>query len=268
MIKHIKVRGNLKMMRHKIYRMGDTTDHEYISTDGGGAPGEKRKKRERASPEQVMYQNRLNKAREIRRLIKANNLEWLITLTWSNEKKPSGMEEAKKDFREFRDKMREEYRREGLPFKYIYIIEIGSRGGVHVHMVANDVKNIHKLVAKHWERGHPNIKALYEEGDYRDLARYLTGLPKHKKGKRELDEIKPLDKEKYYYNRSRNMEVPKPEVKRYSRWKIRKMIENVQNGKASKGYVIDRESVRIGINPITGREYLYYSEHRIRGGDT
>lgn len=256
------------MMKHKIYDMGDTRDHEYISTDGGGAPGEKRKKREKPTPEQVMYQNRLNRAREIRRIIKANLIGgWLITLTWEEDKKPENMEGAKKDVRKFRDRMKKEYQKEGLQFKYIYVIEIGSRGGIHCHMLVNDIKDLHKLVSKHWERGHPNIKALYPDGDYRDLARYLSGMPKRKKGKRDVDEIKPLDKEKYYYNRSRNMDVPQPKVKRYTRWKIRRAIENVQNGKASKGYEIDKESIRTGINPINGRMYLYYSEHRIRGGD-
>lgn len=252
----------------KIYDLGDTIDYEYTHAGRFGAKGEKRAKRQKPTPEQVIYQNRMNKAKQIRRLIKPNLTGgWLLTLTWA-ENKPANMKEAKDDFNNFRDRMAREYKKRGKTLKCIWVIEIGQRGGRHVHVVINDIEDLHRLVNKHWTRGHPNFKALYKEGDYRELAKYLAGLPKHKDGKKAYEGLKPQDKESYYYSRTRNMIVPVPDIRKYHHWTMRKVLKDLQEGKATEGYYIDKDSICQGVNPFTGLSYLYYSEHRIRGGDS
>lgn len=256
------------MVTRKIYDLGDTLDYEYTHAGRYGAKGEKRKPRKKITPAQVMYQNRMNKAKEIRRLIKKNfgTEDWFLTLTWGKDK-PQNMQEAYKQFDAFREKMREAYRKRGVSLKYIYVIEIGARGGVHIHLVINNTKGFHKLLRKCWSQGHPNTKNLYEDGDFRQLAEYMSGMPKRKKGKNILEEIGPLDKTRYKYNRSRNLEVVKPEKKKYMRWTMRKVYRDLDELKATPGYYIDKDSIRRGTNPYTGLSYMYYSEHRIRGGD-
>ena len=252
----------------KTYIMGDTTDYEYTHPGRYGAPGEKRKEKLIPTPGQVLYQNRKNKAQTIRRLIKTNftTEDWFLTLTWSKDK-PKDMKEAYKDFENFIDKMRDAYRKFGKELKYIYAIEIGSKGGIHIHLVINDIEGFHKLLKKYWNRGHPNTKNLYEDGDYRELGEYLAGMPKRQEGKSIVEAIKPLDKERYKYNHSRNLEQPIMKKKRYMHWKMRKVLRDLENMRATPGYYIDKDSIRQGINPFTGLTYLSYSEHRIRGGD-
>ena len=244
------------------YDLGDTLDHGYSHAGRYGAKGEKRAPRTKPTPEQVMYQNRMNKAAGIRRIIKANftTEDWFVTLTYRKGER-KGMKEVKEDVRIFRDAMKKEYGKRGQQFNFIQCIEIGSKGGIHAHIIMNDTERLNRLLQLYWEHGHPNMKNLYAEGDYRKLAKYMAGFPKTKDG--EKAKIEKLDSERYAYTRSRNLVVPEPKKKKYLHWTMRTVLGKDGFPKPTPGYCIDRGSIRQGVNRFTGLSYLYYSEHRI-----
>ena len=114
----------------KTWTFPDSIEHEICFAGRYGKKGEKRLPRKKRTPEQMQWQNALNKTNRIRRLIKANFTEndlW-VTLTVQKEKRCS-MEGIKKELKKFLDNMRRQYRKEGQAFKFIYLIEIGKKGG-------------------------------------------------------------------------------------------------------------------------------------------
>lgn len=249
----------------KTWIFQDSIEHEIGFAGKYGKKGEKRQERQKKTPDQMQLQNVLNKANRIRRLIKANFKEndlW-VTLTVTKENRRP-MEEMKKELRKFLNNMRRQYKKEGIPLKYIYLIEIGKKGGIHVHMVMNRCieRPPDVLIYKYWKLGHPDIRLLYSEGGFARLANYLSNMPTQ--DDREDGKKKSRENAEECFNTSRNLIRPKPERKRYRRWTAEKMIK--EGPKPKKGYYIDKESIRTGINKVTGYSYLYYTEVRETNG--
>lgn len=84
--------------------------------------------------------------------------------------------------------------------------EIGSRGGVHHHLVINRIPDADLIMRKAWEKGGVHIDLLYDEGGLRKLAEYLSKTPD---GENKLKESR--------YSCSRNLKIPVAEVKVYKR---------------------------------------------------
>jgi hypothetical protein len=63
------------------------------------------------------------------------------------------------------------------------------------------------------------------------------------------------------YGCSRGLEVPEKETHTYKRRTIRKLVEN--GPKPTKGYYIDQDSIRHGINLYNGMTYYYYTEIKL-----
>ena len=57
---------------HDIYSFSRSIEHEFKFAGRYGAKGEKRAKKEKATPEQIAKQNLRNKETRMRRLMKAN----------------------------------------------------------------------------------------------------------------------------------------------------------------------------------------------------
>lgn len=211
-----------------------------------GAPGKERQKKAKPTPEQIRIQNRKNKENRIRRMMKENFREndlW-ITLTYRLDERPQDMDRAKKDIKYFIDKMREAYRTRGALFKWMLHTEIGSKGGVHHHLVINRIPDADLLIKKHWKKGGAHIDLMYEEGGFRKLANYLAKEP---------DKDNKLMESRY--SRSRNLKEPKPKIRPMKRW--------IEDPKPKKGYYIEKETYYEGKNPITGRKYRSYTMIRI-----
>lgn len=245
----------------KTWTFPDSIEHEICFAGKYGKKGEKRLPRKKRTSEQMQWQNALNKKNKIRRLIKANFTEndlW-VTLTVQKEKR-CPMKGIKKELKKFFDNMRRQYRKEGQAFKFIYLIEIGKKGGIHVHLIINRCmeRPPDVLICKYWKLGHPDIKLLYREGGFADLANYLSNMP-DKDGKQ-----KRRENAEECFNTSRNLIRPEPERKRYFRRTAEKMIR--EGPKPRKGYYIDKSSVKTGINRVTGYSYLYYTEVRETNG--
>lgn len=250
------------------WRFYGSIEYEFKYAGRYGARGEKRGKRKRASPEQIKKQNQANRENTVRRLIKANFAEhdlWCTVKYRAGERPP--LEQVRKNVDDFLKSCRGVYKKYGAVFKYIKRLEIGARGGVHLHILVNSIEGADtvKLLQKMWTHGRINYELLYESGGYADLAEYIVKQPTEEiEGQLSMfteDERKKL----VSYSTSRNLIRPQPERKEYRRWTLKELVEN--GPKPTPGYYIDKDSIVCGENRYTGMSYYRYTEYRIeRGG--
>lgn len=139
-------------------------------------------------------------------------------------------EEMRRDIAVFHRKIRAEYRKKGIEYKYIHVMEIGKRGARHHHMVMNYIDP--RIIQKHWPFARVTFTPL-DGGDYRKLAAYLV---------KQSDEIfrnKELMKQRY--NCSKNLK--KPQVKRE---KIKRAATYARHIRVPKGYMLLKGSDETG----------------------
>lgn len=86
-------------------------------------------------------------------------------------------EEVMKDMALFLQRLRYRYKKHDEILKYIYRIEIGKRGGIHVHILVNRTKcskGTDMLITECWTFGFTHFTPLRETGGYKDLAEYIA----------------------------------------------------------------------------------------------
>lgn len=248
------------------YKFPNSTEYEYHYIGNYGAKGEKRAPRQKKTPEQQKKVNQRRKEKTMRHMIKAN---FFPNDIWVTLKYPKGirkpLDEIKKDFRKFIAGMRKAYKKMGEEFKYIYRMEIGKRGGIHIHILINRSRgrpDTEVLIQDMWTEGRANHQNIYEAGGYRDLAEYIVKLPDEDVMK-QLSLFEPQEQKEFIkYSCSRNLIRAEPERKECKRWTLRKLIE--EGPKPKPGYYIDKSSLEYGINPFTGMSYMRYTEVRIK----
>lgn len=238
----------MTVYRKVIYDMGVVIHVKKYKRGNYGAPGKKREKKEKMTPEDVRKQNERNRWRRLQRLILMNFHEgdWHLILKYRPGERPETYEEAKAHRKKFLDRMREAYKRAGILFKWIAVTERGKRGQVlHHHLVIQDIRrdgiDTVKLVKKLWTYGSAFFSALYEEGEYEKLAEYI---------------VKAETKEECgwcTYSRSRNLEEPVKKVEDVPRKRWRNPPV------APKGWYVVKDSVYNGENPVTGYPYQHYT---------
>ena len=215
-----------------------------------GAPGQSRQKKRKPTPLEIAKINRHNRERTcLRKLL--NNFgvsDYYVTLTYRKEDRPKDMQEAKKDISDLISKLRRKYKRAGVKIKWIRNIEVGSRGAWHVHMVLNRISGLDMMISDLWRRGRVHIQLIYQSGNMKKLAAYLTKSPL----------TDPGLKESHYWT-SRGLFVPKPEKKVIKRWKLTDSV------KVPKGYVLDKDSYYEGVNAF-GFAFRTYLLIRITSG--
>ena len=228
-----------------------------------GAKGEKRAPKEKATPDQVRRQNQWKKECECRRTMKLNFVKgdlWCTLLYPKGSRKT--IEEIANDTKKFIGKIRRSYHKRGADLKYMIRYEIGTKGGIHVHVLVNQLRGEppdDMLLQEKWTNGRVHfVRFGGEEEDYRKLSEYLVkGASEQQKEK--LDKLDPKERKALMkYSTSRNLIRPKPEKKPYRRRTVRTLVE--EGPKPSKGYVIDKESIITGVNRFTGTSYMYYTE--------
>lgn len=230
------------MYERKKYIFDDSIEVEEKHSARYGAPGMKRERKKKVTPELMAKQNQRGKEKKVRRLIKWNFkiYDYWMTLTYREGLRPPDMETAKKDLQRFLRKLKSVYKKQGIDFKWIATTEIGSKGGVHHHLIINRIPGIDIQVAKCWEKGRAHLTMLYEEGGFKELAEYIV----KKTGK-----LDPQDKR---YSRSRNLVQKEPVKQLMKRSTFEKTI------KVPQGYYLDKESIIEGVNQITGYPYRHY----------
>ncbi len=246
-----------------IWKFPDSIEYEYKFAGNYGAKGEKRAKKKKATKEQIEKQNQQNREKRMRRLLKENFSSGDL---WCTFKYPAGtrktIEEVDKDRKNFLDATRRAYTKMGQPFKFVYRIEIGAKGGIHIHMVINRLDgNTDLLIQEKWSHGRVNFENIYESGGFKNLAEYIVKQPDEEQNK-QLSLFPEKERKKLIKTgSSRNLVRPEPERKKYTRRTMRKIIE--EGPKPTPGYYIDKDSIIQGVNPYTGMSYLYYIEYRL-----
>lgn len=267
-----------------IYTFNNSKEYEYKFAGEYGGKNEKKRKWRKPTKEEEERRHQKEKETRIRRLIKANFQEKDL---WCCLKYPEGTKvkppDAKKDIQRFLRSLRTRYKRAGSELKFIYRMEVSSKGGVHFHIIVNRIwtEQTDVILQECWsralalsvykERGHPvsalglvDFRPLYESGSYEQLAEYITKKPKEDSEEyRQLSFFDDEDQKTLAtVSTSRNLIRPKPVRKKYQRWTVRKIVED--GVKPSPGYFIDKDSVMIGVNPFNGWTYIKYTEIRIK----
>lgn len=223
-----------------------------------GAPGQKREKRRKATPEEMARANQRNKEKRTWHKIMANfkDGDYYLTLTYERDKKPKDIEAAKADFSKYIRKIKAKYRKSGEELKWIRNIEKGSKGGWHIHVIMNaPEKNrdeMHEYIQRVWQVLHGrawcerlNRLIKPEDGPFRKLAEYISksGGVKPKEGSTPKETS---------FSASRNLIIPvtKSEKRPYRTWRKRP--------RAPKGYHVMEGTLKQFSNPLTGCPYREY----------
>lgn len=250
------------MYRLDIYRFNNSIEYEYKFIGNYGAKGEKRSRKQKKTPEDIAKYNQRQKAKTVRRLLKANFQKGDFWTTLTYQKGASkNIEEVAKDLKNFIERIKRAYKKQNVPCKYIYRIEIGSRGGIHIHIVLNRITDLDKIIQDKWTYGIAHNELL-NEGPYEELSEYIVKPPSDQAKKilktyADSEDIKKLIK----YSCSRNLIRPLPEIHEKTHSTMRRIFNNPL--KPTDGYYIDKNSIKRGTNLFTGYGYLQYQELKL-----
>lgn len=271
------------------FELGETNEVTLRFAGETGAKGEGRAPKRKRTPEDMERQNRTNRSNYLRRKIMLN---FKAGDLWTTLKYPAGTkktaDELKADWDSFRTAIRKEYRRVGYEAKFIYRLEIGKKGGAHIHLLINRIPEAERLLDEAWTHGRVYRGSVYEEGGCRQLADYITKsdevlaeLKAERKRLKEqtegqigmfdegrLEDIEAEIRERSKlraYGCSRNLIRPEDvkTKKTFSHWTLRALFDG-DMPKASKGFEVEKDSVYFGVNPFTGLSYVTYTERKVR----
>lgn len=248
------------------YIFDNSIEHEYYFNGNYGAKGEKRYPKQSRTPEEMKAFNQSNKEKRVRRLIKANfgPGDYFTTQTFSDDYIGMPLSEVCELVQRFFDRLRYAYKKKGVPFKYIYRVELGARKKrPHVHILMNRIDGLDELIREKWNYGRIQIEPMDDKPDSAmKLADYITKPTKEQEieaGALCDGDISKLMR----YSCSRNLERPKP-VRKVIRTRTMMSIFN-RDLKPKPGFYIDKDPKTLvrGVNPVTGHSYLYYQEIRL-----
>lgn len=160
----------------------------------------------------------------------------LVTLSYSKENgnKTRTAEQMKEDKKLFLDELRKKYKAEGRKMKFVYVAEIGPLGSRHHHLVLSGIDP--KIIKDCWPYGFVDFKYLDNSGNYKKIASYFI-----KYSEKTFRTVGKLAGQRY--SCSRNLREPK--VKKTVVTKADTFAKNVR---VPKGYYIDKESERFGVD--------------------
>lgn len=271
-----------------IYRSPWGIEHVCQYRGQHGGKHEKRADHEKPTKEQIRRQNQRNKENRVRRKICLNfdRGDWYLTLKYPVGIRKS-IEEVMKDFRKFIRIMKGQYKKHHAELKYMYRLEVGSRGGKHLHVIINRLPDpdADLLISDAWTRargltpielamleglcpadGLVHFEHIRREGNAEKLAEYMV-KPQPTKTEDGTELTEEEKKATSKYGCSRNLIDPVAEVKTYTHWTMRKILElgaeglnTTKNRYRTEGYCVDKDSWVHGVNPCTGLSYLCYFE--------
>lgn len=214
-------------------------------------PGEHREKKEKPTSEAQKRVNRRKAERNLRRLMNASFVDgdYLVRLDFFRENTPPDGKEMQRLMNKALRKLRNKFKRMGILLRYVYVKEIGPRGGRHIHIVMNrcDIE----WIRESWPYGGIHIDPLNSNGQYKKIASYFMKYA----DRTEETEGKLVGK-RYYPSRTLLKPIIRKRKIRAQRY--REMI------KVPEGYVLDKETVVAGISEFTG--YAYFEYALIRAG--
>lgn len=132
----------------------------------------KRAPRSKKTSEKQKRANDKTARKQLARLIVGNftpKRDHFVTLTFAES--PS-LDDLKRALTRFISRLRVVYKAECLPLKYVYVIEVGEKGRLHVHMVLNNCTR--SKIKAAWTAGTCDIKPLKSA---EECAEYLSKAP-------------------------------------------------------------------------------------------
>ncbi len=256
---------------HKQYVFPDSIEHEYYFNGNYGAKGEKRSPKRKRTPEETRAVNQANKEKKVRHLIKQNfgTGDYFATMNFGDEYIGRSLKSLReKEIRNFLSRLRREYKKKGIPFKFIIRMELGARKKrPHIHIIMNRIPDLDLIVKKQWTYGGkqvPHFELITDDPETPGkLADYITKPSEEQQI--EADAVCDGDLSKLMdYSCSRNLERPQPKK---SVIKSRTMHSVFNRDLVpAEGFYIDKnpKTLKRGINAFTGLSYLYYQEIRLR----
>lgn len=199
----------------------------------------RRKSRRKPSRECQIRLNQIHAERELARQIAANftNEDYKLELTYAKDNYPKDIDRAKKDLRNFFDRLNRRRKSLGLePTKYIYSVEVGSRTGrIHFHLILSGGLKI-KDIQQVWGKGYVDrVKPLmFDETGVRGIAKYFC--------KQKLSEdgsIDGLNQKRYQCSRNCVKPEPKNNDYRFSRRKVKEIAADSENRRMIESFYPD-----------------------------
>ena len=209
--------------------------------------GERREKREKPTSEAQEKVNQRLAEKRLRRIMAENfrNGDTVVRLDFS--KRPEGSVEMQALISKALRKISAMYRKAGKQLRYIYVKEVGPRGGRHIHMImSREDMDVLQILTKCWPHGGIHVDPWNTGPDFSKLASYFIKYA----ARTEQTEGKLIGKRWYP---SRNLEQPKI-TKR-----ILRSDHFRENIKKKQGYTLAKDSVRSGISDFTGYRYFSYT---------
>lgn len=238
---------------------GKTIETERYYTSRYHKKGVKPKKKEKPTREAVKRLQTKWAIKKLRRLMNANfgYGDFHLVLDYIREKgKPDRTkEEMKHDIQVFLRECRKQYAKQGIPFKYIHVMEIGERGARHHHLVVNKIDTA--ILQQAWYKaypGHNRIKVfpLDDSGNYAKLAAYFV-----KYSSEHLNDEDRLQGKRWAASRNLIRPVTKKRVITHREWFRSEPIPK-------RGYYVDPDSVEMGIDDEHfGYEYFRFTMVRL-----
>ena len=161
----------------EVVQAGKTIEVMKYYSSRYGKKGIKRGKRQNLTKEEQIKVNKRAAEKKLRRLINENFQEGdtHLVLDYRKERRPAGRKQMRADADDFLKEMRKLYKRHGILFKYIHVMEIGKKGALHHHLVINTPEEIsQQAIVRCWKgRGRTHHNPLDDTGQYAKLASYL-----------------------------------------------------------------------------------------------
>lgn len=225
---------------------GDTIEINKYYSVRYHSKGEKRDPKVNRTSEAQKRVNQRKASRDLRRLMNTNfkDGDLLVRLDFHKVETPNGSIDMQALMSKSIRKLRAEFKKRGRPLKYIYVKEIGPRGGRHIHLMISKCST--DVLMKCWPYGGIHVDPLISKGQYSKVAEYFIKYA----AKTEETEGQLIGKRWYA---SRNLEKPKISKHIISANTFRK------EARCKKGYEVDKDSVREGISGFTGYEYFSYT---------
>ena len=191
--------------------------YNFMARPKGKKLKEIRNPKENVSPEDLKKRNRRRATERVALMIANNFVEGspYLTVTYDKENLPAGEEletRVKKDLRNFEDRLKRFYKKQGVELKYAATVEnvMPGRGRAHAHLVLSILPEVktdreyERIFTKIWGKGHVRVEQYGGEAtDATRLAAYFVKQEKADGGAR--------------MNFSRNCEPPaekKKEIRR------------------------------------------------------
>lgn len=247
----------------RITRAGRTIEVDRYYSSRYKAKGIERGDRVGPTEESQKKVNQRRAERNLRILLNANFEDGDLHMDFGYIRSRGGpdrtREEMKRDSEVFLRELRKIYKKAGYPLKYVHVMEIGSKGARHHHMVINQPGIDTRLIQRVWKKAYPENSKIHfapldTKGDYAKLAAYLVKYTGEHLGD---DEGALMSRR---WNCSRNLVRPVPEYRI-----IRDRNQFATDPRPYKGYAIDKDSVEVGIHSeeFFGYGYLHYRMIRL-----